>query len=311
MDNAIIWKKQNLRQLPKFRDGGSYLYLEHSRIEQDDRGVRAYHSDGMMTLPIASLSVLLVGPGVSLTSEAVKAMSDTGCSIIWVGEQGARVYASGLGETRSSRRLEQQVRLWVDGPAHLKVVREMYAMRFPEGLPDDLSLQQIRGREGARVRDAYARYAGAHGITWERREYKRTDFDDATPVNKALSAGNACLYGLAHAAILSMGYSPALGFIHTGKMLSFVYDIADLYKVEVVFPIAFSEAAHGDREIDRRVRTSLRDHMTQLHLLERISADLQRLLGAETPDTDDTLPGDLWDPLEFVEGGVNHDRHDP
>ncbi|GMA16859.1 type I-E CRISPR-associated endonuclease Cas1 [Deinococcus metallilatus] len=303
---GIIWHKQNLRELPKFRDGTTYLYLEHTRLEQDGRGVRAYHPDGMVTLPVASLSVLLLGPGCSVSHEAVKALSNTGCSLLWVGEGGVRLYASGLGETRSAVRLHRQARLWANTQSRLRVVRQMYAMRFPEGLPEDLTLQQIRGREGARVRDAYARYSKAHGVKWDARQYKMQDWDRATPLNKAVSAGNTCLYGLAHAAILATGYSPALGFVHTGKMLSFVYDVADLYKVEVVLPVAFREAATPGDDLERRVRTGLRDHMTQLRLLERMAADLHHLLGGDEPDADDLAPGDLWDPEGDVRGGVNH-----
>ncbi|WP_293911205.1 type I-E CRISPR-associated endonuclease Cas1e [Deinococcus sp.] len=303
---GIIWHKQNLRELPKFRDGTGYLYLEHTRLEQDDRGVRAYHSEGMVTLPVASLSVLLLGPGCSVSHEAIKAMSNTGCSVLWVGEGGVRLYASGQGESRSALRLQRQARLWANPESRLRVVRQMYQMRFPEPLPEGLSLQQIRGREGARVRDAYARYSQAHGVKWENRQYKQQDWSQATPINKALSAGNACLYGLSHAAILATGYSPGLGFVHTGKMLSFVYDVADLYKMEVVLPTAFREAAKPGDDLERRVRTGLRDHMTNLKLLERMAADLHRLLGGDEGEAEGTAPGDLWDPEGDVQGGINH-----
>lgn len=183
----------------------------------------------------------------------------------------------------------------------------MYTMRFPEGLPDHLTLQQIRGREGARVRDLYARYSQAHGVKWQERKYNRGNWDEASPINKAISSGTACLYGLAHAAILSCGYSPALGFVHTGKQLSFVYDVADLYKMEVVMPVAFQEAARGGQDIDRRVRLALRDHIKQLRLLERMANDLLTLLDDRheiDPGDDDV--GELWDPEGNVQGGVNH-----
>lgn len=304
--NGIVWNRQNLRELPKFRDGTSYLYLEHTRLEQDGRGVRAYHPEGMLTLPVASLGVLLLGPGCSVSHEAVKALSDTGCSLLWVGEGGVRLYACGLGESRSALRLQRQARLWANPDTRLRVVRQMYAMRFPQGLPEGLSLQQIRGHEGARVRDAYARYSAAYGVKWESRQYRQQDWNRATPINKALSAGNACLYGLAHAAILATGYSPALGFVHTGKMLSFVYDVADLYKMEVVLPVAFREAATPSEDLERRVRTGLRDHMTNLRLLERMAADLHHLLGGDESNPEAIAPGDLWDPEGDVRGGINH-----
>lgn len=305
--NKVIWKKQNLRELPKFRDGTSYLYLEHTVLEQDGRGVRAFHPDGMINIPIASLGVLLLGPGSTVSHSAVKALSDTGCSVLWVGEEGVRLYASGVGESRSSARIQRQAQLWAHPASRLRIIRQMYLMRFPEGLPGDLTLEQIRGREGARVRDAYARYSTANGVKWEQRKYNRRDWSDASPINKAISSGTACLYGLAHAAILSCGYSPALGFVHTGKQLSFVYDVADLYKMEVVMPIAFREAALGADDIERRVRIGMRDHMTQLRLLERMANDLLTLLDDPSPeDPDEDSVGDLWDPAGDLKGGVNH-----
>ena len=305
--DKIIWKRQDLRELPKFRDGTSYLYLEHTVLEQDGRSIQAFHSEGMLTIPCASLGVLLLGPGSTVSHSAMKALSDTGCSVLWVGEQGVRFYASGVGESRGSARLQRQARLWAHPKSRLRIIRQMYTMRFPEGLPDDLTLPQIRGREGARVRDAYARYSRAHGVKWEERKYDRGNWDAASAINKAISSGTASLYGLAHAAILSCGYSPGLGFIHTGKQLSFVYDVADLYKMEVVMPIAFSEAARGPDDIERRVRLGLRDHIKQLRLLERMANDLLTLLDDSSPDDpgDDDI-GDLWDPQGDVKGGVNH-----
>lgn len=307
--NAIIWKRQNLRELPKFRDGTSYLYLEHTILEQDGRSIRAFHPEGMITIPCASLGVLLLGPGTNVSHSAMKALSDTGCSVLWVGEQGVRMYASGVGESRKSGRLMRQARLWANPRSRERVIRQMYVMRFPEGLPPGLTLQQIRGREGARVRDLYARYSKAHGVRWDERRYNRGNWDDATPVNRAVSAGSACLNGLAHAAILSCGYSPALGFVHTGKQLSFVWDVADLYKMEVVMPVAFAEAARGADDIDRRVRLEMRDHMTKLRLLERMANDLLTLLDdphdGDPPEDDEV--GDLWDPGGDVKGGVNYE----
>lgn len=308
--NAIIWKKQNLRELPRFKDGTGYLYLEHTVLEQDDRGIRAFHPEGTLHIPIASLGVLLLGPGSTVSHSAMKALSDTGCSVLWVGEQGVRFYASGVGESRHSRRLQQQARLWANPKSRERIIRQMYTMRFPEGLPEGLSLQQIRGREGARVRDAYARYSSAYNIQWQERKYNRANWDDASPINKAISCGTACLYGLSHAAILSCGYTPALGFVHTGKQLSFVYDIADLYKMEIVLPIAFREAAHGHDDLERRVRLGMRDHMTNLRLLERMANDLLTLLDDTPDEPDDDQVGDLWDPTGDVEGGVNHAGYD-
>lgn len=298
----------NLQELPKFRDGLSYLYLEHGRLEQQDQAVAFYTQEGVISIPAAALGVLLLGPGTSVTHAAIRQLANNGCSVFWVGEEMVRFYASGMGETRSSAHLMRQVQAWADPQAHLEVVKRMYRMRFPEGLPPDLTLEQIRGREGVRVRDTYARWSRETGVPWKGRNYNRGNWAEADPINRALSAGAACLYGLCHAAIVSAGYSPALGFIHTGKQLSFVYDIADLYKAETLIPTAFQVVAESEHGVERRVRYALRDQLKRVNFLERVVDDLHRLFdGLEIPDpyaADPAAPGELWDPGGNLQGGV-------
>ena len=74
------------------------------------------------------------------------------------------------------------------------------------------------------------------------------------------------------------GYSPALGFIHTGKMLSFVYDIADLYKVDEIVPLAFQTVAESDQNVERRARLASRDMFRKTKLLERVIPDIREVL---------------------------------
>jgi len=184
----------------------------------------------------------------------------------------------------------------------IKVVRRMYELRFPDPLDPALTLQQIRGKEGIRVRETYARWSRETGVKWDGRAYKQSDWKRATPINRALSAANSCLYGVAHAAIVAAGYSPGLGFIHTGKMLSFVYDIADLYKAEIAVPIAFDIAAAGVVDIGAEARRAVRDHMKGGAFLERCVRDIKTLLledeNSGTDDGPDAFDADvvmLWD----------------
>ncbi|BAD39648.1 type I-E CRISPR-associated endonuclease Cas1e [Symbiobacterium thermophilum] len=301
---------RNLRILPKVRDSWSYLYVEHARIDQEDKGICIHDAKGRVHVPCASLSLLMLGPGTSVTHAAVMAMVEAGCLVAWCGEQGVRFYAQGMGETRSAVNLMQQARFWADPQRRMQVVRRMYEMRFGEPLDPSLSLRQIRGKEGARVRTAYARASETYGVPWSGRNYDRNDWDRSDPVNRALSAANACLYGVCHAAIVAAGYSPALGFIHTGKMLSFVYDVADLYKTEITIPAAFMEVAKGVQRLESRVRHRCRDLFAERRLLERIVTDLARLFDLDPNpepevDLEVALPGDLWDPEGPVAGGRN------
>jgi len=306
---------QDLHILPKFRDGWSYLYVEHCKVEQEDKSIAIIDQNGKVPVPAAALALLMVGPGTSITHAAVSALVDNGCLMCWCGEEGVRLYAYGHGKTRHSRNLLRQALLWADPDSRQQVVRKLYLIRFEDGLDEALTLQQIRGKEGIRVREAYAQASRETGILWKGRSYDRGAWAAADPVNRALSAANSCLYGICHAGILALGLSPALGFIHTGKMLSFVYDVADLYKTETSIPLAFRAVAEGVEKLESRVRQGIRDLVREKRLLVRIVDDLQSLLdlrrGAHGPgfgdfDSDAGLPGGLWDPEEGqVAGGVN------
>jgi CRISPR-associated protein Cas1 len=304
----------DLNILPKVRDSQSYLYVEHKVIDQEAKAIALHDKTGSVAVPCANLTALLLGPGTSITHAAVKTLADSGCLVIWTGENAVRFYAQGMGETRSSRRLLHQARLVSDQELRLQVVRRLYEMRFAESLDATLTLQQIRGKEGIRVREAYAKASRETGVQWSGRTYKRDDWYSADNVNRALSAANSCLYGICHAAIVSAGYSPALGFIHTGKMLSFVYDIGDLYKADLTIPVAFSEAANGAENLEPRVRRACRDKFRESFLLQRIIPDIEKALSIggissieeEVYDSSDNPPGELWDPtLGNIGGGQN------
>ena len=329
---------KNLQELPRFGDKLSYLYMEHASIDQCDKAVAAHDAEGSVPIPAAGLAVLMLGPGTSITHAAIKTLADNNCQVIWTGEDAVRFYAQGLGGSRHSRNIIQQARLVSNDITRLQVVIRMYCIRFREAIDPDLTLQQLRGKEGIRVRQAYAEAARTFGINWQGRSYKRQQWDYADPINRALSSANACLYGLVHAAILSGGYSTALGFIHTGKQLSFVYDVADLYKADYTIPTAFAVVAGGATQLEREVRLTCRETFRKAKLMERILPDIEKALNvpplsAALADQDDAysddaaLPADLWqpaclgpdtpigtilklDPLNFPVQEKPDDRHD-
>lgn len=305
-------KLKDLTTLPKVRDSYSYLYVEHCKIEQDAKAIAFFDADGKTSVPCANLTTLLIGPGSTITHSAIKTLADNGCLVMWSGEGAVRFYAQGVGETRSSRRLLRQAYLSSLPSLRLKVVRRMYEMRFEEKLPDDLTLQQIRGREGVRVRTAYSQASSTFGVPWTGRSFNRDNWTESDPVNRALSCANSCLYGICHAAIVSAGYSTALGFIHTGKMLSFVYDIADLYKADLTIPLAFQIVKDGEHDLESRTRHFLRDRFHEHRFLSRIIPDIEHALDVNTDDAEvefdleDGSPGGLWNGGDrSVPGGVN------
>jgi len=270
----------DLHELPKFADRWSHIYLEHGHLEMSDDALVFHRVDGSIQLPIDQLGVVLLGPGTTITHAAIECLARNNTLICWAGEQGVRLYAHSTGGTHLSSRLLRQAVLYANMETRVQVIRRMYGKRFPEPLSEDLTLDQIRGMEGYRVRSAYARIAEEIGVAWTGRNYDQTSWTRADPLNRALSAANACLYGICHASILSAGYSAAIGFIHTGKMLSFVYDIADLYKTDLSIPIAFRSVKESTEDVERRARIACRDAFFEAKLMRRILPDIAEVLDA-------------------------------
>jgi CRISPR-associated protein Cas1 len=247
-------------------------------LDQTAAGLAFRNKTGDRDVPIDQLSVVLLGPGTTITHSAVRSLALNNCLLAWVGQDGVRLYAHSTGGTFSARRLLWQARLASDDRERLAVVYRMYQKRFPNTDLTGKSLDQVRGMEGLRVRTAYQEAAKEHGVEWTGRNYDQDDWRKATPANRALSAANACLYGICHAAIVSAGYSAGIGFIHTGRMLSFVYDIADFYKVEVTVPVAFRLAATVIDELERHVRLECRQAFHEARLMDRIIPDIAEVL---------------------------------
>lgn len=275
-------RKAKLAALPQIRDRLSFLYVENCVVNKMDGAFTVTDATGTVHVPAAALSVLLLGPGTSITHRAMELLGDTGCLAIWMGEHGVRYYAHGNGMTHNATLLTQQAKLVSNSKSRVAVARKMYQMRFPGEDVSHLSMQELRGREGARIRKAYRIASETTGVPWIRRDYDPSDFAGGDPINMALSAAHACLYGLAHSVIVALGCSPGLGFIHTGHDKSFVYDIADLYKAEVTIPLAFEVASQKQEDIGSVTRRRVRDAFADHRLLEKMVHDIHALLMDET-----------------------------
>ena len=302
--------KPDLQALPQIRDRMTFLYLERCQINRQDSAITVIDEEGIVLIPAAAISVLLLGPGTTVTHRAMELIGDAGVCIIWVGEHGVRYYASGRPLTHKAGLLMRQAALASNQKQHLEVVRKMYQLRFPGEDISHLTLPQLRGREGARVRSAYRRAAEEWGVDWNGRVYDPENFAEGDAVNQALSAGHACLYGLAHAVIVAMGCSAGLGFVHIGHENSFVYDIADLYKAETTIPIAFEIAAQQPDDLPAMTRRRVRDTFVQQHILERMVRDINWLLsdseGNSPPEEDTVL---LWNnQREALRNGVSYGK---
>lgn len=300
--------------LPRIADSLSFLYLDIVRIHQDDTGVRAevtseQRGTETIYLPTAALSCVLLGPGTSITARALATLARHGTTVVITGAGGVRTYAAALPDSLTTTWLERQTRAWADDNQRLAVATAMYEKRFGKGsVPPGTSLAQLRGLEGQRVKAHYRLLAQQHRIGRFRRTYDPASWDTQDPVNLALSSANTCLYGIVHAAILALGCSPALGFVHQGNQQALVYDIADLYKADLTIPLAFS--LHSSTNPEAEARRSFRDGLRLFKLLPRIVTDLQDLLDPGTsrdvPDPEEQMV-DLWDPVVGSQpAGINH-----
>lgn len=301
--------RPELQDLPQVKDRLTFLYLERCQLSRQDSAITVLDEEGIIHIPAAAISVLLLGPGTTVTHRAMELIGDAGVSVVWVGEHGVRYYAGGRPLTHRSGLLIRQAALVSDKKQHLQVVRKMYQLRFPSEDISQLTLPQLRGREGARVREVYRRASEEWGVEWNGRVYDPEDFSAGDAVNQALSAGHVCLYGLAHAVIAAMGCAPGLGFVHVGHEKSFVYDVADLYKAEVTIPIAFEIAAEQPEDLPAVVRRRVRDAMVEQHILERMVHDIKYLLSDGEALPEDGNEVRLWNnQREAVANGISYGK---
>jgi CRISPR-associated protein Cas1 len=297
MGNIPGIEKPSLQALPVVRDRLTFLYLERCLLSRQDGAIAVTDARGTVCVPAAAISVLLLGPGTNISHRAVELIGDAGTNIVWVGEHGVRYYAHGRSLSNAARLLIKQAALVSNVRSRIAVARRMYQLRFPEEDVSSLTMQQLRGREGARIRAVYRYASKKTGVPWHGREYDPNNFDSSDPVNMALSAAHACLYGVAQSVIVALGCSPGLGFVHTGHERSFVYDIADLYKSELTIPIAFEIAATLPEDIGAVTRRKVRDAISDGRILERAVKDIRLLLlgdaAAEKEVKTDVIH--LWD----------------
>jgi len=290
------------------KDRISMIFLDRGQLDMLDGAFVLVDKNGVRThIPVGSVACIMLEPGIRVSHAAIKLAATVGTLLVWVGEAGVRLYASGQPGGARSDRLLYQAKLALDDDLRLKVVRKMFELRFGEEPPSRRSVDQLRGIEGARVRKTYELLAKRHGIEWHGRRYDPKDWQKGDVINQCISAATSCLYGITEAAILAAGYAPAVGFLHTGKPLSFVYDIADIIKFETVVPIAFKVAAKKPYQPDRDVRLACRDMFRSDKILKRLIPLIEEVLAAgevEPPEPpEDAVPPAIPEPESIGDAG--------
>ena len=274
--------------LPQIKDKYPFIYLEHGRLEIDDSSVKWIDCDAnVVRLPIATLNCLLLGPGTTITHEAVKVIAQSNCSLCWVGEDSLLFYASGQTPNADTRNMREQMKLSADSKKSVEVARRMFAKRFPEADLAGKTLNKMMGMEGYRVRGLYEQKGQEYGVGWKGRSFTPGKFELGDITNQVLTASNAALYGILSSAVHSMGYSPHIGFIHSGSPLPFVYDLADLYKEYLCVDLAFSLTLEMAGQYNRhKVSAAFRQRVIETDLLGKIGQDIEAILGVKNARRD-------------------------
>jgi CRISPR-associated protein Cas1 len=273
------------RPIP-LKDRASIIFVEKGQLDVIDGAFVLIDAAGVRTvIPVGGLAAIMLEPGTRASHAAVALAAHAGTLLIWVGEAGVRLYATGQPGGARADKLLWQCRLALEPVARLSIVRRMFQVRFGESAPERRSIDQLRGIEGVRVRTIYQGLARQFGVEWKRRKYDPGDFDHSDIPNRCLSAATSCLYGITEAAVLAAGYAPAIGFLHTGKPLSFVYDIADIFKFETVVPEAFRVAgqhAKGklSKPVEMAVRHACRDTFRKTNILARLIPAIEDVLSS-------------------------------
>lgn len=294
------------QELPQLKDRISFIYLEYCRLSREDSALKAEDKEGFVLIPSHAILTVILGPGCTLTHRAAELLSDSGTSIVWAGQGGQRFYGYGRSLARNANLLINQAKIVSNPKLHIEAVKKMYGMRFPDEDLTGLTLQQLRGKEGSRMKKVYREQSLKWSVPWSGRRYDVNDFSSGDPVNQALSVANTCLYGVVLAVVSGLGLSPGLGLIHTGLERSLIYDVADLYKAELTIPICFQLVSESEVGVEKRVRAALRNAIFSSNLVERMVIDLLSIFDLDHLSQDSEVLC-LWDGKRgSVEAGIQY-----
>lgn len=268
-----------LSQKPRFRvaapirrmhsDRAPYVLLDKGVLRVDGHALLLAQEDGDIEVPASLVSCLMLGPGLSVTHEAVKLAGENGILLLWVGEGCTRLYAVANAAHKPERVLAQ-CRVHSDMTLRIQAASRLYTLMFGERMPPSYTIEKLRGIEGARVRSIYLKLAESHGLEWSGRATKSL-------LNDCIGYATSCLYAACEVAILAAGYSPAIGVVHSGDPRSLVFDLADTIKFSTVVPLAFKIAAGSPANESMAVRHACRDMFMSAHVIERLFGNLEEI----------------------------------
>lgn len=269
-------------------DRHGVMYLDRGRLEVEDGCLRFIAAGGGALdagdyqLPHQSVSIILIGPGSSVTHDALRILAAHGCALAAVGTGGIRFYTAPPLLPDTSALARRQVMLWSDPKSRVVVARSMYTLRFGEEVKAR-TLDMLRGMEGARLKRLYELTAQRFGVPWNGRRYDRNNPNAADVPNQAINHAASAVEAAAAIAVAATATIPQLGFVHEDSGQSFVLDVADLVRHDVTLTIAFGAAKHvmkhSDENLERIVRTKSAEVLTNSHVISRLIEHIKSLLG--------------------------------
>lgn len=265
----------------KSRNG--LVWVERCRVSIDNGSLMLVFDDKdeALELPYQRLNALLLGPGTSITHEAVRHLSGHGTCLAWVGTDGTRLYTAPPIFDRDSDLARKQAGYWASSTTRVLIAKRMYAKRFGE-TPRTNDLDALRGMEAARIKRSYEILAQQHGIVWKGRRYDRSDHDRTDLPNQAINHAVTALEAIVAIAVQATATLPPLGFLHEDSAKSWVLDLCDLYRTMVTVPIAFACAKDlgrgGAETLDRTIRRRVSRYVRDKGFVDIVIDDIKELL---------------------------------
>lgn len=263
-----------------------FVYLDRGELSADSGGLVFSSGATKVVLPVQSLSAVMIGPGSSVTHDALRLLSVYGTCLVAVGADGVRCYTAPPVTTARSGLARKHAAIWAEEISRINIARRMYALRFGELLPHR-DLNVLRGIEGARVKAQYRIIAQRYGVEWRGRHYDRANPELSDTANAAINHASSAAEAAASIAVTAVGAIPQLGFIHEDPGQSFVLDVADLYRATLILPSAFEGMLTLDRfggNLERAVRLTAAQNMKKLNVIGSMMGIVKALI------LDETLP---------------------
>ncbi len=280
------------------REGLLWLSRGNLYVEDGTLRFRSAGSEGLppgdYAVPFQAISLLLLGPGSTISHDALRLLARHGTGLCAIGEDGVRIYTAPPIGQDDSRLARLQAMAWADvrrsdkvtAPSRrVDIARRMYAWRLGEVLPHrDIAV--LRGIEGARMKETYRLIAQKYGIRWEGRRYDRANPQAADPANQAINHAASAVEAAAAIAVAATATIPSLGFIHEDSGNAFILDIADLYRDQVTLPAAFEGVRQYDKQpsiaLERHVRRQVGRHLKNEGVIPAMIERIKVLFEPET-----------------------------